>query len=215
MPESSEGGQPSPVEQGNIPLEAKEFRPETLHIPGTEPRSDEALGKLERGDVVGYMDEENIRYLRENAETPEQAEQLVQIYENAKKLQENIAKFSKDDAAIPASEETKLKLKLLDVAENLVGEGPEHGTAFRAFLLPSLIGGVFETLNFASGGSISAPGFSAEVGLAIGAALGGSLEGMNLAKIGIEKLKALRDKNKATGAEVPQPSRLQTGGNKK
>ena len=87
----------------------------------------------------------------------------------------------------------------------MIDGGAEHQTAFQTFLVPSLIGGALEYLNYLGGGSIP-PGLSAKVGLAIGASMGGSVEGLNLAKIGIEKLKALRDKNKTTGAGAPQQS---------
>ena len=71
MPETSERQQPSPVEQGNIHLGAKEFLHKTVQSPSSEPRPETSLHKLESGDLVGYMDEENKKYFRENAETPE------------------------------------------------------------------------------------------------------------------------------------------------
>ncbi len=207
MSEGVEEQQPSPIEQVKPPV----LRQETAQNQIVEiPHPDEALGKLEKGDVIGYMDMENKKYLRENAETPEQAEQLVQIYENAKKLQETVTNFSEDNPDIPASEETKQKLNSLDKVDSSVDSGLRHEFATATFLLPTVGAAAFEMFNLASGGTIATPGFPIEVGLAIGAAMGGSIEGYALVKKGAEKLKALIRKNKPTGAETPQSQRIQT-----
>jgi hypothetical protein len=209
MPESSEEQQPSPVEQGNTPP----WRQETAQNQSSVDRPITSLDMLEKGDITGYMDNENKKYLRENAETPEIAMQLIEVYENSKKLHETVAKFSKDDPNIPASEETKQKLKLLDVVDYFIGDKDKHEIAGASFLLPLLGGGVVEYLNYLGGGTLP-PGLSAEVGLAIGAAMGGSIEGYNLARKGrngAEKVKALIAKYKPTGAETPQSLTTQKG----
>jgi hypothetical protein len=66
MPEISEGQHPLPVEQGNT----SPVRPENAQNQKADSRPNEALDKLEKGDVIGYMDEENRKYFRENAEPP-------------------------------------------------------------------------------------------------------------------------------------------------
>jgi len=231
MSEGVEEQQPSPVEQGKPHYSATEvskfldnrtreqgnippWRQETAQNQRAESRSDEALGKLEKGDVIGYMDEENKRYLRENAETPEQAEQLMQIYENAKELQEAVVQFNKDDPDIPASEETKQKLiDLTDINDKYGSLSRKAHMYATISILTSILGGGFmELATYINGGP---PGVSSEVGLAIAAALGGSIEGYTLTKKGAEKLKALIAKNKPTGAEAPQSARTQTEDNSK
>jgi hypothetical protein len=162
------------------------------------------------------MDAENKRWLEENAESPEQAKELVKIYENAKKFQETVAKFSDDDIDIPASEETKQKLKLLDIVDSFIGDKDKHDIALATFLLPSLSGVVVETLNFLGGNSLP-PGLSAKVGLAIGAAMGGSIEGYNFARkarSGSEKVKSLITKYRPAVTEASQSSATQVGENK-
>lgn len=212
MPEVSEGPQPSPIEQGITPPR----QPEAVQMPSVEPSPAEtSLNKLEKGDVIGYMDLENKKYLQENAESPEQAEQYIQLYENAKKMKETIAKFSEDDPNIPASEETKQKLIALNNVDNSAEISASRRQFSGGFLALALTGAAaFEFFNLAAGGSIAPPGYATKVGLAIGGGVSGSIEGTALVVKGVEKLKALMGKNKATGTEVTQLPLTETEGAK-
>jgi hypothetical protein len=157
--------------------------------------------------------EENDKWLKENAENPEMAKEWGELWKNAETLRDNLGKFSEDDPNIPAGDETKQKLKFLDIVDAFIGAEDKHEIASLTFLLPLVSGGTFEVLNYLGGNPVS-PGFGTKLGLVMGTAFASSIEGYNLAKKGAEKLKALIGKNKGIGAGGPHPSQADTGGNK-
>ncbi len=111
MPEGVEGQQPFQREQDSKPTVGQATEQKQNGEARTEqPRDwvDQVKQRLE------WQREENDKWLKENAESPEMAKEWGELSKNAETLRDNLGKFSEDDPNIPASDETKQKLRKLE-----------------------------------------------------------------------------------------------------